>query len=134
MIKDLLVYLVVFVALYFIGLYVHQEVLANKGIGLRFSLEKMYLFHAFFSGLICVNLRFASSVDNLHSQVGFLYLGTFIVKLILFTVIFYNPIFTIDSLTFTERISLLIPLFIFLSTEVIFVVQILNKNDKKTNQ
>jgi hypothetical protein len=132
MIKDLLGYLVVFVALYFIGLYVHQEVLANKGIGLRFSLEKMYLFHAFFSGLICVNLRFASTVDNLTSQIGILYLATFVIKLILFGVFLYKPIFTIENLTFPERLSLLIPLFIFLLTEVILMVKILNEKDKKT--
>lgn len=127
MIKALFTYSIVFVALFLIGFYLHQYVLTSKDIKLPFSLEKIYLFHAVFSGLICINLRLVSTVDKLYPQLGFLYLATFIIKLILFGVFFYNPIFTIEKLTFTEKISLLIPLFLFLLTEVIFVVKILNK-------
>jgi len=127
--KAIFTYILVFVFLFLIGFYMHDYVLTSTEKELLFSLEKIYLFHAFFSGLICINLRLASTVDKLYPQLGFLYLGTFIIKLILFGVFFYNPIFTIEKLNFTEKISLLIPLFLFLSTEVIFVVKILNKTD-----
>jgi len=134
MIKDLIIYCIVFISLYFIGLYSHQEILANTAIDISFSLDKIYLFHAFFSGLICINLRLASTVDKLSVQLGILYLATFIIKPILFGIFFYNPIFTIKKLTLAERLSLLIPLFIYLLTEVVFIAKILNKKDTKTIQ
>lgn len=127
--KDLFRYILVFTSLFLIGFYTHSFLLNNAGYKLSFSLEKIYLFHAFFSGLICVNLRLASTVDKISSQIGFLYLWTLVIKLILFIVFFYKPLLTIESFSFTEKISLCIPLFVFLLTEVIFVAKILNEKE-----
>lgn len=132
--KDIFRYILVFVALYIVGFYTHNFILSFTGKEIRFSLEKTYLFHAFFSGLICVNIRLASTVDKLFPQLGFIYLVTFIVKFILFAVFFYGTVFSLVQLTLIEKISLLIPLFIFLLTEAVFVVKILNNKDKKTIQ
>ncbi|WP_243456726.1 DUF6168 family protein [Polaribacter batillariae] len=132
--KDIFRYILVFVALFLIGNYTHLKIIASQEVELRFSLEKVYLFHAFFSALICVNLRFVSTVNKLFPQLGFIYLGTLVIKLILFAIFFYNPLFTVDSFYFAEKISLFIPLFIFLLTEAIFVVKILNPKDSKIIQ
>lgn len=132
--KDIFRYIFVFAALYLVGFYTHEFSISSNGGELRFSLEKIYLFHAFFSGLICVNIRIAATVDKLFPQLGFLYVATLIVKLILFAVFFYSTVFNSGQLTVTEKISLLIPLFIFLLTEALFVVKILKNTDKKTIQ
>lgn len=123
--KDIFTYIVVFVVLFLIGFYTHQFVLENLSANLSFSLEKIYLFHAFFSGIICINLRVVSTVDKLFPQLGFIYLGTLFIKLVLFSIFFYNPIFTRETFNLAEKGALFIPLFIFLLTEAIFVLKIL---------
>ena len=70
--KDLFRYIVVFVILFLIGFYGHQFLLKYLALKIIFSLEKVYLFHAFFSALICVNLRVFSTVDKLFPQLGFI--------------------------------------------------------------
>jgi hypothetical protein len=132
--KDIFRYILVFVLLFLIGNYGHQFLLEFLELKLSFSLEKIYLFHAFFSALICVNLRVVSTVDKLFPQLGFIYLSTLVIKLILFAIFFYNPILTIDSFSFSEKISLFIPLFIFLLTEAIFVLKILNQKESEIIQ
>ena len=127
--KDIFTYIITFVMLFLAGFYLHQYLLEKQAIILPFSLDKIYLFHAFFSLVICINLRLISTVDKLFSQLGFIYLGTLLIKLILFGVFFYDPILTIEKLSFLEKLSLLIPVFIFLLTEAIFVVKILNKKE-----
>ncbi|WP_366943599.1 DUF6168 family protein [uncultured Polaribacter sp.] len=127
--KALFRYILVFVGLFLVGFYTHQFLLAYLELKVSFSLEKIYLFHAFFSGLICVNLRVVSTVDKLFPQLGFIYLSTLVVKLILFVIFFYNPLFTIDSFSLAEKTSLVFPLFIFLLTEAIFVLKILNQKE-----
>ena len=123
--KDIFTYIVVFVVLFLIGFYTHQFLLENLSANLSFSLEKIYLFHAFFSGIICINLRVVSTVDKLFPQLGFIYLGILLIKLVLFSIFFYNPIFTRETFNLPEKGALTIPLFIFLLTETIFVLKIL---------
>ncbi|WP_222934229.1 DUF6168 family protein [Polaribacter pectinis] len=125
--KDIFNYIVVFTALFLIGFYSHNFIIISNKITLSFSLEKTYHFHAFFSALVCVNLRFFSKNEKVKPQLGFIYLGSLILKLVLFSVVFYNPLFTIDSFKNSEKISLLIPVLIFLFFEVIFTVKILNR-------
>ena len=127
--KDIFRYIVVFVFLFLIVFYVHQFLLKYLELKINFSLEKVYLFHAFFSALICVNLRVFSTVDKLLPQLGFIYLSTLVLKLILFAVFFYNPLFTTDSFSLVEKGSLFFPLFIFLLTEAVFVLKILNQKE-----
>jgi hypothetical protein len=127
--KDIFRYIVVFVLLFLIGFYGHQFLLKYLELNIIFSLEKVYLFHVFFSALICVNLRVFSTVDKLFPQLGFIYLSTLVLKLILFVVFFYNPLFTVDSFSLVEKGSLFFPLFIFLLTEAIFVLNILNQKE-----
>jgi hypothetical protein len=127
--KDIFRYVAVFALLFLIGFYGHQFFLEYKGLKILFSLEKIYLFHASFSALICVNLRVFSTVDKFFSQLGFIYLSTLVLKLIFFTIFFYNPLFTIASFSFAEKLALFFPLFIFLLTEAVFVLKILNQKE-----
>ena len=107
----------------------HEYYLAKNELVLPFSLKKVYLFHAGFSLLICVNFRLLANVDKIFSQLGFIYLGSLFLKIVLFCVVFYESLFNDTILTEIAKISLILPMFIFLLTEAIFIARILNKKD-----
>jgi len=129
MIKTIFLYSFIFFTLFFVSFSFHNHFLEENQVLLPFSLKKVYLFHLGFSMLICINFKLLSSVNKIADQLGFIYLGTFLLKLVLFSIIFYQSIFTEEELSKISRISLLIPALIFLLTEAIFVAKILNKRD-----
>lgn len=117
----------VFFGLFFIGYFLHETILKNLQIEIPFSLKKVYLFHLGFSLLICVNFAVFSTVDKIFQQLGFIYLIAIFLKIIIFCIIFYNPIFGKENLEFSSRVSLFIPMIFFLLTETFFVAKILHK-------
>tara|TARA_R110002126_G_scaffold291693_1_gene455353 strand:- start:8688 stop:9077 length:390 start_codon:yes stop_codon:yes gene_type:complete len=127
MIKSIFLYAFVFFTIFFLSLFLHENYIEKQALVLPFSLKKVYLFHLGFSLLICTNFLLFSTVDKIFEQLGFIYLATIVLKLILFCNIFYNPIFTEDNLSFASRVSLIIPVIIFLLTEAVFVAKILLK-------
>lgn len=131
MIKKAIFYTSFFLILYLIGVNTHQLILNKQEQILSFSLEKVYRFHAVFSALICINFIILSTVDKIFEQLGFIYLGVIILKLVLFALTFYKPIISDLDLSISARISLIIPTFIFLLTEAFFVIKILKIKDSK---
>lgn len=131
MIKKAIFYTSFFLILYLIGVNTHQLILNKQEQILPFSLVKVYRFHAVFSALICINFIILSTVDKIFEQLGFVYLGVIILKLVLFALTFYKPIISDLDLSISARISLIIPTFIFLLTEAFFVIKILKIKDSK---
>lgn len=129
MIKNIFLYTLVFFSLYFFSHFLHQSFIEKQKIILPFSLQKVYLFHTGFSLLVCMNLLLFSNVNKIIDQLGFIYLGTILLKLVLFSLLFYSSTIINDSLAFSARISLLIPLIIFLLTEAFFVSKILKRKE-----
>ena len=129
MIKTIFLYSFIFFTLFFVSFSLHNHFLEENQVLLPFSLKKVYLFHLGFSMLICINFKLLSSVNKIADQLGFIYFGTLLLKIVLFSIIFYQSIFTEEELSKISRISLLIPALIFLLTEAIFVAKILNKRD-----
>jgi len=127
MIKNYITKAVLFVVLSLLCFFIHDFILEYYQIVLPFSLEKVYLFHVGFSLLICVNFILLLTVDEISEQLGFIYLGSIFLKLILFSVAFNKTLFTEENVLFSSKISLLIPTVIFLLTEAIFVIKILNR-------
>ena len=125
MVRSILVYSVVFFSLFLVCFSLHNYFLETKNIVLSFSLKKVYLFHLAFSMVICVNFLIFSTKEKVFEQLGFIYLGTILLKLTLFSIIFYKSLFTEEGLPFNARISLFIPMIIFLLTEAVFVSKIL---------
>lgn len=125
--KSFFGYFLVFFTLYFIGFNSHQFILEKYSLNTTFSLQKVYLFHFGFSLLICMNFKYFSSVDKIFQQLGFIYLITIFLKIILFSAIFYKSVFNEENLPFFSRVSLFIPAIIFLLTEAIFIAKILNR-------
>ena len=129
MIRKILVFSAIFFFLFFVSFFLHNFFIEKQAIILPFSLKKVYVFHLIFSLLICANFLIFSTVNKIFEQLGFIYLGTIVLKLLFFTIIFYKSLFTEESLSFAARLSLFIPMFIFLLTETIFVAKILIKKE-----
>lgn len=127
MIKQLFFQFLIFLAMFLLGFHLHEFILEKLHLQTAFSLKKVYLFHLGFSLLICINFIIFSTVDKIFQQLGFIYLVAIFLKIVVFCIIFYNPIFNKENLDFASRISLFIPMIIFLLTEAFFVAKILNK-------
>ncbi len=127
MVRSILVYSVIFFTLFLVCFPLHNYILDTKDIILPFSLKKVYLFHLAFSTVICVNFLIFSTKEKIFEQLGFIYLGTILLKLTLFSIIFYKPIFGEEGLPLNARISLFIPMIIFLLAEAFLVAKILKK-------
>lgn len=127
MTKQIFFQILIFFGLFLVGFQLHEFILKKLELETAFSLKKVYLFHLGFSLLICINFSFFSTVDKIFQQLGFIYLVAIFLKIVVFSIIFYNPIFNQENLDFASRISLFIPLIIFLLTEAFFVAKILNK-------
>jgi len=128
MIRSIIAYTAIFFCIFIVSFSLHEYLLDEREIILPFSLKKAYLFHLGFSLIICTNFQAISKVEKIFDQLGYIYLGTILLKLIIFIAIFYKSIVTEEILPFITRISLLIPMIIFLLLEAIVVAKILKKN------
>lgn len=126
MVKNLVTYILIFTIVGVSTYLLHNNFIEEKNISLPFSLKKVYLFFVLFSLVICFLFKVGSVINKIKEQLGFIYLGTIIFKIIVFAVIFYKSVFEVD-LTNAQRIALIIPMAIFLFIEVFFVAKILNK-------
>ncbi|WP_034060050.1 DUF6168 family protein [Lacinutrix jangbogonensis] len=127
MIKKISIYLVSFFALLVVAFNLHCYTLVAYKTNLRLSLLEVYIFHCVISFVISIGFLLLSNSIKWSSQLGFIYVFTFITKLMLFVVAFKDSIFSIEKLTKTESLNLLIPVFLFLFLEVYFITKILNK-------
>ncbi|MAB48756.1 MAG: hypothetical protein CMC05_09010 [Flavobacteriaceae bacterium] len=126
MVKNLVTYILIFTIVGVSTYLLHNNFIEEKNISLPFSLKKVYLFFVLFSLVICFLFKVGSVINKIKEQLGFIYLGTIIFKIIVFAVIFYKSVFEVD-LSNAQRIALIIPMAIFLFIEVFFVAKILNK-------
>ena len=129
MIKNSIKYVLFFSTLFIIGYKLHTLLIEEKTALLPFSLINVYWFHAITSFLICFVIDLFSRQLKYHDQLGFIYLGTLVFKILAFCIVFNKVLFGEQTLSKSESISLLIPLAIFLVTEVYFIAQILNRKD-----
>jgi len=127
MTRQIFIYILVFGTVLFLGEYTHSYYIESKEITLGFSLKSMYAFHAFFSLQLCIIFTLLATNQKISPQLGFIYLASFILKIIIFCAIFYNPIFMVEKLSKTQRVSLVIPMALFLILEVYFIIKILHK-------
>lgn len=128
MAKRLLLYIGIAIAIFLAAYYQHSYVLWIQEINTPFSLLNVYLFQAIASLLLIVFFEgLASLTTRFKDQLGFLYLGSIVVKMLFFCIIFRRVLFSTVVLTKADSLSLLIPIFIFLFYEVYFMIKILNR-------
>ena len=131
MIKDIIKYVLIFSTLFFVSYNLQLLFIKARIALLPFNLFSVYLFHAIFSFLICVSIDFLSRQENQKDQVGFIYLGTLVLKVLVFCIVFYKVLFSNENLTKSQSVLMLIPLVIYLVAEAYFIIQILNR--KRSN-
>ncbi|MGB1210485.1 hypothetical protein CLV86_1797 [Lacinutrix venerupis] len=95
---------------------------------LRFSINAIYGFHAIASFIVYVLVFFI--YQKMPNQAGYIYLTSVFVKMGVFVLMFKNTVFSIDELTKPERITLLVPLILFLTLEAVLVSKILSQDNK----
>ncbi|WP_298762980.1 DUF6168 family protein [uncultured Polaribacter sp.] len=127
MIKKIFVIVSVFLVLGFLGYQVHSYIFTQIHKEPAFSLLKLYKFNTGFSLLVCINIVLLSNVNKIAEQLGFIYLGALLLKILLFVATFYVSIIKKDILQTVDKISMLITVFVFLSTELFFVIKLINQ-------
>lgn len=113
--------------LLFVGFNAHSCILKTNGILVDVPLFQIYLFHSIFSLFICASFQILSIYERFAAQLGFIYLGTFFLKLLFFAILFNGYLFNKEAISFANKISLLVPVFIFLFFEVIIIAKILGR-------
>ena len=103
---------------------VHIYALDYLGEALRFSLTSMYIFHAIAYMVICLCVEFLYS--KMPNQVGYAYLASVFIKIGLFVLVFKAEIFGDEPLSMAERLSVVVPLFLFIAFEAIYCGKLMN--------
>lgn len=128
MVKRLLFYSIIALVLFLTAYYLHAYVVQTSEIKTSFELRDVYLFQAIFSLIIVLTFELlATYTTPFKDQLGFLYLVSMAVKVLFFCIFFRQLLFSSISLSKSDSVSLLIPIFIFLFYEVLIIVKILNR-------
>ena len=95
------------------------------------TLRDHYVFHLVFSVAVCALFVGLRQHKKWKDQLGFIYLGTFFLKLVIFAVVFRDLVQPSKTLENIEVFLVLIPLFLGLALEVFVISQLLNKTNRK---
>ncbi|WP_369008825.1 DUF6168 family protein [Muricauda sp. TY007] len=91
------------------------------------ALFKPYVFLLSFTLLVVIVFLILAQVKKLKDQLGFIYLATLVLKLLLFVVVFQNYFFGDIAETEINKGHFLIPVFLGLGCEVFFLSQLLKR-------
>tara|TARA_R110002051_G_scaffold73135_1_gene132696 strand:+ start:71665 stop:72027 length:363 start_codon:yes stop_codon:yes gene_type:complete len=105
--------------------FLHQFILGKTAVCFIPLLQQAYIFHFCFSLVLLILFQIFSGVDKIFQQLGFIYLGVLVFKIIVMTAIFYPQLLGENMLSRYYRASLLIPVIVFLPLEVIFISKLM---------
>lgn len=127
MLKKIVLYIIVFTLVGAISFFIQSALLGNPGNDFHLLLKKSYTFHFFFSLTLVLAFEFLSKVKKMIDQLGFIYIGLLVFKIVVFSAMFQRQLMGDELLPHFHRAMILIPILIFLTLEVIFVSKILRK-------
>ncbi|MFD2604557.1 DUF6168 family protein [Euzebyella marina] len=125
MVKTILLYIVVFTFVGATSFFLHEWFLGEEYDELKVLLKKAYVFHGIFSLSIIIVFRLVAKIKSVFPQLGFIYMGLLVFKIMVFTMMFYPQLMGDQIISRFYRGSILIPIAIFLILEVVFVTKIL---------
>jgi hypothetical protein len=105
-------------------LFIQKWYISSQGESLSFSLNAIYYFH--FAAYLIIVVAVELLSKKLPNQVGFFYLASVFIKIGFFVLIFNNTIFGETPLNMLERITIIIPFFMFLIFEAIYSGKLMN--------
>ena len=120
MLKRIIISVAIIIAAFFISYGLNKSLI---DIQLQYSLFSVYLFHALSAIIVYLIIEFLFT--KLPNQVGYAYLMLMCFKIGAFVLIFQKSVFAVDLVALQERISLVVPLFIFLIIEALLVGKLL---------
>lgn len=108
----------------------YDKPLKTDAIG-ALPIKATHLFAFVSSVAIIFTLYLLSRKDNYKNSLGYIYLGTVLLKPVIFLISFGSVISNENSLSKWEAFSLILPLLIGLFFEVIICAQLLNQSNSK---
>ena len=124
MTKRLLFFTTAIVVLATSVLFVQKWYISSVGESLSYSLNSIYYFH--FAAYLIIVLAVELLNKRMPNQVGFFYLASVFIKIGFFMLLFKDVIFAENPMGFLERISIIIPFFMFLIFEAVYSGKLMN--------
>ena len=124
MIKRIIIFLVVVFIAFITSYLSHFYIFQVKQFQLGFSLLSVYSFFGISAILIYSVVELIAY--KIPTQAGYAYLASVFLKIGVFLLIFQYSIFNEIALTTSEKFSLIIPFFLFLILEAVFISKLLN--------
>ncbi|WP_375579938.1 DUF6168 family protein [Marivirga tractuosa] len=131
MLKRLIISTLFSVAIATAVLFTQKWYIDSVNEALSYSINSIYLFH--FIAFIAIIFSIELLSKKLPDQVGYFYLASVFVKIGLFVLVFKDTLFSDSPLNFLERISIIIPFFMFLVMEAIYSGRLMNAVDNESN-
>ena len=126
--KPLLTTTLTILILGFASYFLHLGVLKLLNVELPYNLLNFYLFAGISSLIICLSfITLPQLLPELQDKLGFMFLFSVFGKLLLMALVFKNLLFSDILYSRMERLSMLIPIFLFLFYEALVIIKILNK-------
>jgi len=134
MTKKIVIYVIISILLLCIAYYIHTTTFTHFANKAPIPLEKVYAFFVGFYIILGVSFSFLYTKTSFKDQLGFLYLASVVLKIILFSIIFSKQLFMIDS-SFPRQsaVNLLIPIILTLIAEVFIISKLLNNSTRQKN-
>jgi len=123
--KKIFIVIVVFLFVGTTSYFLHTYLLEDNGQNFIPLLQKAYIFHFFFSLVLLISFFVLAQSDKYFEQLGFIYMGLLVLKIVIFAGLFYPQLLGDNLLSRFYRASLLIPVIVFLPLEVIFISKIM---------
>ncbi|PIB23409.1 DUF6168 family protein [Maribacter sp. 4G9] len=127
LLKKIVLYIIVFTVVGAISFFAQTSLMGAVDSDFIPLLKKSYLFHFLFSLVLVISFLMLSNIQKFFEQLGFLYIGLLVFKIVFFTTMFFPQLMADQPLPHFYRAMILIPIFIFLTLEVIFVSKIIHK-------
>ncbi|WP_368389733.1 DUF6168 family protein [Maribacter sp. 1_MG-2023] len=127
MLKNIILYIVVFTVVGATSYFLQDLVLSTAPIYFGPLLINAYTFHFLFSLTLVVIFLIASKNNSFFEQLGFMYMGVLVFKIMVFAILFYPYLLGELIMPQIYRGALLIPVIIFLFLEVFFISKIMRK-------
>ncbi|MGB1269939.1 MAG: DUF6168 family protein [Flavobacteriaceae bacterium] len=127
MIKRILIYIAIVLVVFAVIFFAHDLILAKKELHLSYSLINVYLFHAITSVVVYIVIEIIA--EYVQGQEGYGFLASVFLKIGFFLLLFKSIIFPEVPLEMYQRVSMIVPFFLFLSIEAIGVVNLLKLKD-----
>jgi len=124
MLKRLIIFTLAITILATAVLLIQDWYISSQGETLSYSLNSIYYFHFVAYLIIVVAVELLSK--KMPSQVGYFYLASIFIKIGFFLLFFKDIIFSENPLNLLERISIIIPFFMFLIFEAIYSGRLMN--------